>query len=209
MNKSSLITNTLLMALVLSLTACTNAQNDKAEQLVDRAAGKVDTAVDNLRSGAAKVAYKVGDVLTGSTDSNFVVRAMLDNNKQERLIQAALENGTDKDLKTQAATMMGDHKKLGSTIKAYSLRKGYMLPSGDEGKANKELETLDKKPNGTEWDKEWMEQLTSAYKESISVFEKGRDNVKDPELKSLAADALPTLNAHLYMINKMQDKRDK
>jgi predicted outer membrane protein len=135
----------LLIAGLLSVSSCSNATNDKARDMADSATVRIDTAVEALKDGANKLAVKVENALKGNPDSIFVVDATLDNNKEMRLLQAGINNGANKELKAHARMMLADHNKLGANVKAYSATKGYLLPDGDNGKADDELATLSKK----------------------------------------------------------------
>jgi len=197
------------MAGMLSICACNNADSNKAKDAADSLATKVDTVTSDVSREASKVANKVENDLYPNPDSNFVVKASLDNNKELRLLEAGVANGTDKDLKAHAKMMIADHKKLGAGVKAYAAKKGYYPPEGDNGKADDELATLKNHTKGADWDKEWTDALTSGHTDAVDMFEKAKDKVKDPELQAMITNALPTLHAHLDMMKQLQDKLKK
>ncbi len=151
-------------------------------------------------------AAKAESMMSSNPDSDFVVKARLDNAMEIRLLQASIEKGTDKLLKTDAKSLITDHKKLGASLKAYAGKKSYILVDGDNGKADDELATLNKLNKGPDWDKEWGNALVSGHNKAIDLFGKARDNVKDSELKDMINDALPTLQAHLDMMLQLQGK---
>ena len=199
----------LLMAGLLSVTACNDAQKNGAKDAADSVMAKVDTMAADVKQGAEKAADKVGNAFNSNPDSSFVVRASLDNAMELRLLQAGWDNGTDKELKAHAKMMITDHKKLAANVKAYATKKGYVLPDNDMGKADDELATLSKKTKGKEWDKEWTDALTKGHKDAVDMFEDSQNGVKDQELRDMIAATLPTLRSHLEMMKGLQEKLAK
>lgn len=199
----------LLAAALLSVTACNDTQKNGAKDAADSLAAKADTLGNHIKEGAEKMADKVDNAFKGTPDSNFVVKASLDNAKELRLLQAGWDNGTDKELKAHAKMMIADHKKLAANVKAYATRKGYVLPDNDMGKADDELATLGNKTKGKEWDKEWADALTKGHKDAVDLFEDSQNGVKDQELRDMIAATLPTLRSHLEMMKGLQEKLAK
>jgi len=201
--------HTFLLAAVIAVCSCNNAGNNTAQNMADSAAAKVDTAVQAVKQGAQNLADEADNIMNGNVDSNFVVKAAATNNAEMKILQAGIDMGTDKEIKVHARMMLADHKKLGEKVKAYASKKGYILPEGDNGKSDKEMTKLNNNSNGAEWDKEWVNHMVSAHQDAIDMFEKAENNVKDPDLKNIIADALPTLNSHLEMMKKLQDRIGK
>jgi putative membrane protein len=199
----------LLVAGLLSVTACNDTQKNGAKDAADSLAAKADTLGNNIKEGAEKMADKVDNAFHGTPDSNFVVKASLDNAKDIRLLQAGWDNGTDKELKAHAKMMIADHKKLATNLKGYATKKGYVLPDSDMGKADDELATLSRKTKGKDWDKEWTDALRKSHKDAIDMFEDSQNGVKDQELRDMITATLPTLRSHLEMMKGLQDKLEK
>jgi putative membrane protein len=197
----------LLLTGMVSVTSCNNNEANKTGETTDTTSKT--SVTEEVKQGAENVANKVENAFKGNADSNFVVNASLDNNKELRLLQAGADNGTDKELKAHAKMMITDHKKLGAEVKEYASKKGYVLPEGDNGKADDELGTLQKKTKGKDWDKEWTDALVSGHRDAIALFESNQNNVKDAELKTMITNALPTLHKHMDMVKNLQDKMGK
>lgn len=198
----------LMIAAVITASSCNNA-NTGTQNTADSVMAKADTVAKDVKQGAETVMNDAKNMVDGNVDSNFVVKAATTNNAELRILQAGLDKATDKELKGHLKMMLADHKKLGSGVKAYSSKKGYVLPDGDNGKADDEMAKLNGMAKGTDYDKELVGHLVSAHEACIDMFEKGQNNVKDPELKTMIGDALPTLHSHLDMMKQMQDKMGK
>ena len=189
----------LIAATMLAVSSCNSSDTKSTENKMDTTVSKMETATQNAVND-------VKQAVVGNEDSNFVVKAAVTNNTELKILQAGIDNGTNKELKAHAKMMMADHKKLGDKVKAYATSKGYVLPDSTKGDA---LATINSKTKGADWDKAWVNHMVDAHKDCISMFEKGKDNVKDSALKTMIVDALPTLNAHLDMMKTLQDKMGK
>jgi putative membrane protein len=172
--------------------------------MADSAAAKVDTMAQDVKKAAQNVASDVRDAMTSNPDSSFAVKAATANMAELKVLQAGLDNGSSKELKAHAKMMMADHKKLGAGMKAYADKKGYTLPADDGGKGDDVIASLGKNNKGADWDKAWVDHMVSAHEDAISMFEKGQKDVKDDELRTMITNALPTLRAHLGMMQEMQ-----
>jgi putative membrane protein len=197
-----------LIAAVVAV-GCGDSGNKTAQSIVDSTVQKVDTAMSRVKEGAEKVADDVKAEMHTNADSDFVVKAALANSTEEKVLQAGINKGTDKDLKAHTRMMLADHKKLGAKVKAYAAGKGYILPVDDNGKGDDAISTLDKNSKGKDWDKALTDHLVSAHQDAIAMFEKGQSDVKDADLKAIIDGALPTLHSHLDMMKQLQDKLAK
>jgi len=209
MRKITTVLHMLLAAGMLSLAACSDAQQEKAENTADSAANKMENAAENVKEGVQNAVDNAKDAMNGNADSNFVVDAAKTNMAELKVLQAGLDNGTSKELKNHARMMMNDHNKMGAAVKAWSAKMNYPLPADDNGKGDEVVKDLGKNTKGKDWDKAWVDHMVSAHKDAISLFEKGQNNVKNDELKTLITNTLPTLRAHLDMMQQMQDKMGK
>jgi putative membrane protein len=181
------------------------------------AAGTQNTSTNqgtgnNMAGGAngnnSNTGSKMGTANGKNEDYNFVVRAAATNNAELKVLQSAMDKGTDKELKSHVKMMLADHKQLGAKVKAYSAKKGYTLPDGDNGASDGEMNKLNGK-KGKDYDKELTEHLVSAHKDAINLFETEQTKVSDPELKTMIGSSLATLHNHLNMMSRMQDKMGK
>src|SRR4051812_21854838 len=100
--------HTILFAGLVAV-GCNDATNQKAQNIADTVVTKVDTAMTRLKEGAEKVADEVKEKMHTNVDSDFVVKAALTNNAELKILQAGIDKGTDKELKTHARMMLADH----------------------------------------------------------------------------------------------------
>ncbi len=195
--------NVLSVCALLSVSACNNSSN-KTSSTADTITTRIDTAVQEVKQAAQNAASDVRDAMVSNPDSSFVVKAALANNEELALLQAGTDNG-GKEVKMHAKMMMTDHKKLGAKVKAYAAGKNYMLPDGDDGKSQDDLSSLNQNNKGADWDKAWLSMMIDKHDGAISMFEKGQNDVKDPDLKAIITDALPALHKHHDMVKTAYD----
>ncbi|MES2702763.1 MAG: DUF4142 domain-containing protein [Bacteroidota bacterium] len=195
----------LCVATLLFASSCSESKTESTTETVET---NVDTMAQNVKEGAQDAAAAVKDAFTADSDSDFVVKATIDNNMELKLLQAGVAKGADKDLKKHATMMIADHKKLGAKVAAYAKAKGYKLPDGDDGKSTEKLADIDKSAKGKEWDKEWTDDVLDAHESAVNLFERNSDNVKDAELKAMIDEALPTLRSHRDMMKEMDERLD-
>lgn len=159
---------------------------------------------ENTGDQVQAAADSVQDALNGDQDKRFVLDAIELNTKELAWLQAGKQNGTDAEVKKHAEHMMADHEKLGADMQAYASSKAIEMPNVDV--AN---EVNNNKDKGRDWDKEWADKMVDDHEKTINRFENASGSVKDPELKTMIDNALPTLRSHLEMARTLKAKFDK
>jgi putative membrane protein len=94
--------------------------------------------------------------------------------------------------------MVTDHTKMGDEVKSLAGSKGVTLPSQMEAKEKAEYDRLSKK-TGAEFDRDYMSMMVKDHMQDIQEFQNEANSGQDPDVKALAAKALPTLREHLRM----------
>jgi putative membrane protein len=171
-----------------------NAANAAGEEIKNT----TDTAIKNIENALSD----------RNPDSVFIVKVVLSNNKELEMLKAGMDKGTLKTLKNDAKMMRADHMKLGETIKKYAAQKGYTIPTGDDGKADIDLNKISTE-TGNDWDKAWTDDMIDDHNDAISTFEKYQDKVNAAALKSIISNTLPTLHTHLQMVQTLKEKLNK
>jgi len=108
----------------------------------------------------------------------------------------AAQKATDPQLKAFAAQMVTDHTKAGQELQALAAKKGVTLPAAMTDSHQKKLDSLNQEQPGEDFDKEFRDLMVDSHEEAVSLFEDTADDAKDPEVKSFAAQMLPTLQHH-------------
>jgi putative membrane protein len=91
--------------------------------------------------------------------------------------------------------MIKDHSDANNKLQTIARDKNVTLPS-TLGKHQDHLEDLSKK-NGAEFDKAYMKMMVNGHEDVVKDFEKCSQNGTDPDVKTFAAQTLPTVRMHL------------
>lgn len=177
-------------SLMLATAAC-NSTNSNGDSTADSTT-RLEAAIDTMTS-------KVDNALTPNPEQDFVSDVVKANRHEIMMLQDGIDHGTSKTLKANATKMLADHKKMGDEVMAYASKKNLALPEEDH-----DMDHIDAKA-GKDWDKEWADDMVDGHEKTISRFEKGQNDVTDPELKDMITKTLPTLHNHLDMTKQLQN----
>lgn len=183
----------LSITLLISFAACNDASQDKVEEQLDTMTSKVENKVAEVKQD-----------MKDNRDENFVKEAIRSNDMELQMLDAALKNGTIRDVKDAAKKMKRDHEKLGEEMKAYAAGKNITSDAVD----NDHNDMANDKP-GKEWDKNWADKMVMEHERVVGDFEDGERDLNDPALKTIVTNALPTLRSHLEISKALRDKLNR
>lgn len=183
----------LSITLLISFTACNNASQERVEDQLDTMTSKVENKVAEVKQD-----------MKDSKDENFVKEVIRSNDMELEMLDAALKNGTIRDVKDAAKKMKPDHEKMGKEMKAYAAGKNITLDVPDKDHNDMANEKL-----GKEWDKNWADKMVAEHERIVGNFEDGERDLSDPALKTIVTNALPTLRSHLEISKALRDKLNR
>jgi putative membrane protein len=183
---------------MLTLAACSNS-GTQTESTTD----STTKSDGSMTQTANQVVTSAKESLSAHPDSSFIVDAVTSNSEELKVLQAGIDMG-GKAVKEHAKMMLADHKKLAKALDDYSAKKNMPVAAADRDKPVSDLDDITKK-TGADRDKAWTSFVIKAHEKAIGKFEGAQNNVNDPELKTMIANTLPTLHAHLDMLNKAMD----
>jgi putative membrane protein len=132
------------------------------------------------------------------SDQTFVKEAAKDGATEVELGKLGQQKAQNPRVKQLADKIVTDHEAANSQLMSIASSKGAPLDKDMEKDAQKARDKL-AKVNGPEFDRQFADQLVKDHKKDISAFEKEAKNGKDPDVKSFAAQTLPTLQEHLQL----------
>ena len=97
-----------------------------------------------------------------------------------------------------AAKMVQDHSKANEEIRGLAQAKGVTMPARPKLAENHEMSKL-AKLQGDAFDREYMDHMVKDHRKDVKEFRKQADKAKDGDVKSFAANTLPTLEEHLKL----------
>ena len=135
-------------------------------------------------------------------DKAFVAKASAGGMTEVQASKMADAHAQSAAVKTFAATMVTDHTKAGDALAAVAQKDGFTpsaSPMPAQQKALAKLGTL----NGAAFDKAYSSMMLKDHVDTIALFKKESMTGKTGDLKSFAAQTLPTLKEHLAMAKKL------
>ena len=133
-----------------------------------------------------------------SADRAFLKTAAEGGMDEVKLGELAQANGMSTAVKEFGAHMVADHSKMGEQVKNLAASKNISLPTSITILQEASYKLLQAK-NGESFDKAYITAMVKDHKADIAEFQKEADSGSDPDIKALAAQALPTLKEHLRM----------
>jgi putative membrane protein len=144
----------------------------------------------------ALLSLPVAAIAANNPDASFYKKAAEGGISEVELGHLAQKKSSNPDVKQFGAMMIKDHSAANDKLKSIAESKDVKLPSGVgvDGTATKaKLDVL----SGKTFDESYIKGMVKDHEEDIKEFEREAKQGKDPDAKSFAAEALPTLREHL------------
>lgn len=172
-------------ALPFLLLACNNEGKDSVEKADSANSEKMDS-----NSTTSKT------LQTDEASSTFLVKAADGGMTEVRLGELAQQKATNKQVKEYGTMLIHDHSAANDKVKALAAQRNVTLP---DAPGNEHQESIDKlaKRTGKDFDKAFMDAMTSDHEKDISMFKDASNKVNDADVKSFVDNTLPTLQMHL------------
>jgi len=142
-----------------------------------------------------------------TSDRNMMQQLANANMSEIALGKLALTKTTDKNVHDYAQHMIDDHGKALEQVQALAQEKGVQLPTAPDAKH----QALGKKLNalsGHEFDRQYLQQAGMYEHQQVhSLLERIHTHAQSPELKTLAANMLPTVNQHAQLAQHMHHSK--
>jgi putative membrane protein len=143
------------------------------------------------------------------TDQMFVDLAAASGTAEVMMGKLGRENAQDAAVKRFAARMVEDHtmsnKQLLGVVSELKLTAPPAAAPADHEKAMKNLSAS----KGADFDKAFMAQMVTDHEKAVALFERASKEVKAEQLRTFAANTLPTLREHLKMAQEINAKVGK
>ena len=141
-----------------------------------------------------------------SPDQTFIQKAVMGGLAEVQLGKLAVEHAASPDVKQFGRRMVEDHDKANRELMAVVEQKGLAAPTALDRKHRQAADRLGKL-QGPAFDRAYIQAMVKDHEEDVKLFRTEAQQGKDPELKRLAADTLPTLDEHLNMARKLATPR--
>jgi putative membrane protein len=138
-----------------------------------------------------------------SADAIFAMNAAQSGLAEVQLGQLAAQKASNPDLKAFGQQMFDDHRKANDKLKSIAQAENMTLPNSlnarDQAEYTK-LQTL----SGVDFDRAYVRDMVKDHEQDVKQLQKEASSGKDPQMKRLASETLPTVEEHLSKIRGIQ-----
>lgn len=196
--KATTILSTLAVCAMFSMFACQSSSSDNTttdstgaiRQEPDNTRmdqdNNMNNSVDSTRNAQGTVDDKTHTFMKDAAEAGMA---------EVEIAKLAKDRATNPRVKNFAEMMIKDHSAANNDLMAIARNKNVTLPS-TLGKHQDHMEDLSKK-KGADFDKAYMKMMVDGHEDVVSDFEKCSQNGTDPDVKTFAAQKLPTVRMHL------------
>ncbi|HVU34013.1 MAG TPA: DUF4142 domain-containing protein [Opitutaceae bacterium] len=148
--------------------------------------------MSNSNSSHAKLSW---------SDRHFINKVAESNQQEIQIAQLAQDRASNPDVQNFAQKVLQDHQKMGQDLQNLAQQENIQLKTNNkESHAYKKLASA----SGNDFDTQFVKHMVSDHKNDVKEFKDRADDTKNPELKSFAQNAIPTLQEHLQMAQNLQ-----
>jgi putative membrane protein len=140
-----------------------------------------------------------------TADAKFAMMAAMGGMAEVEMGRLAAQKGASDEVRQFGQRMVDDHTRANEQLMQVASSKGMTLPTALDAKHQAEMQRLSALP-ADRFDREYVKMMVKDHKKDVAEFQKESTRGTDPDLKSFAATALPTLQTHLQMIQRIDDK---
>jgi putative membrane protein len=120
------------------------------------------------------------------------------NLKEIEMGKVAAKNGQSKDVKAFGKMLIKDHSAADKKVTALAKKEKIELPAATK-------EDHSDMATGSDFDKKFASEMLDDHKKDVKEAKTARDDTKDPNLKKLLDDIVPTLEKHQETAQKIAD----
>jgi putative membrane protein len=138
-------------------------------------------------------------------DHKFAMEAAMGGMMEVELGRLAAQKGASDEVRQFGQRMVDDHSKANEELMRVASSKGMTPPATLDAKHQAAIQKLSAL-SGEKFDKEYVKMMVGDHKKDVAAFQKEASRGMDADLKTFAASTLPTLQEHLQMIQRINDK---
>lgn len=183
---SSLVALSFAGVMTLAASAQTSTQSGQDSQ----------QPTDSMSQGKSSAAG-----MTMSDDA-FLKKAAQGGMAEVELGQLAVQKASNEQVKNFGQRMIDDHTKANDQLKQIAAQNHVDLPTQLDAKDQATKAKLEKL-SGKQFDEAYMKDMVKDHKKDVAEFARESKQAKDPNVKSLAQQTLPTLREHLTLAQQI------
>jgi putative membrane protein len=173
------------------------------------AAAEIKSGTQNSNSSTTQNSN--GDTHAGhstagmSADTKFATAAAMGGMEEVEMGRLAAQKGASDEVRQFGQRMVDDHSKANQELMQIASSKGMTLPTALDPKHQADMQKMSAL-SGEAFDKEYVKMMVKDHKKDVGEFQKESTRGTDADIKGFATRTLPTLQEHLQMIQRIDDK---
>ena len=161
--------------------------------------GVASAASGAIATGATPPRHPVTSAAANiAGDEAFMRQAATTGARELALDEIAQRKAADETVRRFATRMVADHRKADAELQRVARREGVSLPAAPDPGVRREQDHLERL-SGAQFDAEYMKHQLMDQRRAIDEFRTEAASGRDPELRTFAQRALPTLREHLRL----------
>jgi putative membrane protein len=140
------------------------------------------------------------------TDHHLMVKLGQGNTSEVDLAKIVEPKATNTEVNEFAQRMISDHSKAFEKLERIAGAEHVKLEGGMDAEHKEFAAKLAERKIGSSYDRTYMEEMVTDHRKDREDVKKALKEIKDPELKAWAEDALKTIDEHLRMAEKIEQK---
>ena len=182
-----------------SLMACNSGTSsntaDSTTTMSDTTSSMGNMSSDTVSSMSSSSSMNTDTKPVNDMDKQFMMEAAAGGNTEVAASQLALSMSANDRVKSFANMMVNDHTKAGGELKSMASAKNVTLPDSVMPKQHDALDKL-RKTSAAGFDKAYMDMMVKDHKETVDKFKMASEKCENGDIKTWAANTLPTLKMH-------------
>lgn len=139
------------------------------------------------------------------SDPLFATAAAISGIAEVSLSELGLQKATDPQLKSFSQQMVAEHTRMNNELAGLAAQKRLPVPTDVDPRAKFCAQSL-AGLSGQEFDRCYAKAQLTAHMDAVGMFEAEAQRGQDPDMRALAAKALPHIKEHLRMIEPIAMK---
>ncbi|GAA4303909.1 hypothetical protein GCM10023143_07790 [Compostibacter hankyongensis] len=138
-----------------------------------------------------------------AADTGFAAMAVQSAMMEVTLGNIAQQRAGDARVKAFGAMMVKDHSQANDMLKGIADRKDIVLADSLDQDHHSDMDSLSGRSNA-DFDDAYINRMVQAHEADIRAFEKGAEQITDPDIKGFIQTQLPVLKMHLDSARAIQ-----
>jgi len=142
------------------------------------------------------------------SDPLFATAAGIGGLTELQISELGVQRATDPELKRFSQQMIDEHNRMNSELMTLAAQKGIALPRTVDPRAQFCAQSL-AGLSGRDFDRCYAKAQLVVHMDSVATFEAEAQRGMDPDMKALAARALPRIQEHLRMVKPIAERYEQ